>query len=174
MEHYDCPEIELLIDDYLDGMIAQEDKKKMEKHLAGCPGCRSYIESTVILVEKAAILSRSTGNDLLPKDKQKELWDKIEAGINASLPQKDPHIYNMNGLEDEYIAVSKKPGNKNNKQNLNGGVWGSLRYYASGIAAVLILAFVIYGVNQFMKSRNSDTLGLTDSIVEVGGPKWSN
>lgn len=172
MEHINCPEAELLIDDYLDGMIAQEDKKKMEEHLAGCQACRSYIESTVILVEKAAILSRNSGDDLLPKDKQKELWDKIEAGINASLPQKDPHIYNMNGLEDEYITVSKKPGNKNNKININGGTWGSLRYYASGIAAVLILAFVIYGINQFMKSRNSDSLGLTDNIVEVGGPKW--
>ncbi len=175
MEHINCPETELLIDDYLEGMIAAEDKKKMEEHLAGCQNCRSYIESTVILVEKAAMLARS-GEDLLPKEKQKELWNKIEAGINASLPKKDSHIYNMSGLEDEYIAVSKTAKDKAKKKQTSGSssgsTWGSFRYYASGIAAVLILAFVIYGVNQFMKSRNSGTLGLTDNIVEVGGPKW--
>jgi hypothetical protein len=170
MEHTNCPETELLIDEYLDGMIAAEDKKKMEEHLSGCLRCKNYLEETVLLLEKAALLSRSGGEDLLSKDKQKELWNKIEEGINASLPQKDSHIYNMSGLEDEYIAVKKTGVNRKTKDSLR--PWGSLRYYASGIAAALILAFVIYGVNEFVKSQKSGGIVLTDNIVEVGGPKW--
>lgn len=45
-----------------------------------------------------------------------------------------------------------------------------MRYYASGIAAILVLAFVIYGVNQFMK--RSGSVNVDGNIVEISGPKW--
>lgn len=171
MKQTGCEEYELLIDEYLEGMITAEDKQRMESHLAGCKICRSYLESTVILIEKAVLLGRNDGKELVTSQKQNELWSKIEAKINASLPVSDGHIYNMSGLEDEYIpAPSAGSTTRNTGTPAPLFSWSSMRYYVSGIAAVLILAFVIYGVNQFMK-RGTD-VGITDGIVEVGGPKW--
>ncbi|MBE2217737.1 MAG: zf-HC2 domain-containing protein [Ignavibacteria bacterium] len=174
MKHTNCDEIMLMVDDYLDGMISTENRQLMEEHLNTCSGCKKYLEDTVLLLDKAAVLGKD--EKMLPKEKQQEMWNSIEAKINASLPVTDPHIYNMSGFEDEYIPVSSANGvnkiNKSEKTSASGNtVWGSMRYYMSGIAAVLILAFVIYGVNQFLKRGND--VNLTNGIVEVsGGTKW--
>lgn len=157
-----CREIELLVDDYLEGMISTEDRKKMEDHLTGCAVCGKYIEETVILLEKAVLMQKE---DKLPADKKQKLWNNIEAKIIPA-KQDDAHIYNMNGFEDEYIPTVKE----SDIQSSTGGLWGSFRYYISGIAAIVVLAFVIYGVNQFMKRSSNDFV--TDNIVEIGGPKW--
>ncbi|MEO8512282.1 MAG: zf-HC2 domain-containing protein [Ignavibacteria bacterium] len=177
MKYNNCEEVELLVDDYLEGMISTEDRQKMEEHLKGCPACKKYLEETVILIEKTALIAREDEKEetLLAKDKQQELWSGIEAKINSKIPEHDPHIYNMNGFEDEYIPLGiGKNSNKKNKDHSTPGrvsAWGSMRYYFSGIAAVLILAFVIFGVNRYMKSRNN--VELSSNIVEVsGGPKW--
>jgi hypothetical protein len=171
MIHKNCEQTELLVDDYLEGMISTEDRSKMEEHLAGCPACRKYLEETVILIEKAALLSRdeALGKEMLPTAKQAELWNRIEAKINESLPDaRSTHIYNMSGYDDVYSSADKPSVVKLEPKTSR---WGAMRYYVSGLAAVFILAFVIYGVNQFLK-RNND-INLTNGIVEVsGGPKW--
>jgi len=173
MIHKNCEQIELLVDDYLEGMISTEDRRKMEEHLSGCHNCRKYLEETVILIEKAVLLSRDEahGRELLPTVKQKELWNRIEAKINDSLPEKgSSHIYNMSGLEDEYIPAGSSASSVE-KITRPPSRWGAMRYYASGLAAVFILAFVIYGVNQFLKRSND--INLSDDIVEISGsPKW--
>ena len=172
MKHTNCEEIEILADDYLEGMISTEDRQKMEEHLKGCNACRKYLEETVLLIEKASLIAGEDekNNKLLSKDKQREIWDSIEAKINSALPEKDTHVYNMNGFEDEYIPASENSVTKIDSA-ASKTAWGSMRYYFSGIAAVLILAFVIYGVNRYMKTRtNAD---LNTNIVEIsGGPKW--
>lgn len=183
MKHINCEETELLVDDYLEGMISTDNRQKMEEHLKGCTACKKYLEETVLLIEKAVLLGRDekNGSRLLSKEKQQRLWNSIEAKINSTLPEKDSHIYNMNGyntdgFEDEYIAVSDPNKSYAAKADTSDIVktsaWGSMRYYFSGIAAVLILAFVIYGISSYMKSRNND-LNLSGNFIEVsGGPKW--
>ncbi|MBZ0202610.1 MAG: zf-HC2 domain-containing protein [Ignavibacteria bacterium] len=174
MEHYKCDEIKPLVDDYLEGMISAEGRAKMEEHLKACSSCKKYLEDTVLLVEKASLLAQDSYIDdkLISKEKKAELWSSIEANINTALPDKDSHIYNMSGLEDEYIPLTKPEESSVVKlENTATGRWGSFIYYMSGMAAVLILAFVIYGVNQFLKKDSS--LNFTDSVVEIsGGPKW--
>ncbi|MCI0448836.1 MAG: zf-HC2 domain-containing protein, partial [Chlorobi bacterium] len=167
-----CEEIQLLIDDYLDGMISTEDRNIMNSHIAGCTECKKYLEDTVVILEKAALLSRLPaerhGDANMPsKGKKTEMWNKIEFKISSVKPAGDTHIYNMSGLEDEYIPYTSK--DETAKQTKTGG-WGSFRYYISGIAAVLVLAFVIFGVTQFLK-RGSDTV-ITDGIVDVASPHW--
>jgi hypothetical protein len=169
MKHNYCEETELLVDDYLEGMISTESRQKMEDHLKECDACKKYLEETVLLIEKAALILREDEkeNKHLTKEKQHELWNKIEAKINAKLPEHEEHIYNMNGFEDEYIPVGSSSADTSAKVS----AWGSMRYYFSGIAAVLILAFVVFGVNRYMKSRND--VDLNSNIVEIsGGPKW--
>ncbi len=183
MKYNNCGETELLLDDYLEGMISTEDRQKMEEHLKGCPSCKKYLEETVILIEKTALIARDDEKDngILAKEKQQELWSRIETQINSRLPEHEEHIYNMGGFEDEYISVGseKNLNKKDNNAKDNSGkdtsgkvsAWGSMRYYFSGIAAVLILAFVVFGVNRYMKSRND--VELNTNIVEIsGGPKW--
>jgi hypothetical protein len=168
-----CEEIELLVDDYLDGMITSEDRQKMEQHLTGCDGCRKYIEETVFLMEKAVLLSKT--DNIISDGKKAELWDKIEAKINAaaetSANVSAAQIYNMSGLED---TSSQNTLSQSTVEHIPAkpGVWNSMRYYISGLAAVFVLAFVIYGVTQFMK-RSGDNLNISgNDIVEIGGPKW--
>ncbi len=178
MKYITCEENELLVDDYLEGMISNENRQLMEAHLKGCTSCKKYLEETVILIEKTSLIAAEDekGEKLLAKDKQQAMWSSIEAKINAKLPEHDDtHIYNMNGFEDEYIPVINNSGTKDIKSGsdaMRRSAWGSMRYYFSGIAAVLILAFVIYGVNRYMKSRDNG-IELNTNIVEVsGGPKW--
>ena len=168
MKNISCREIELLIDDYLEGMISTEDKKKMKEHLGGCPGCKSYLESTVIIVEKAALMARTEGKDLMSKEKQNDLWNKIEARLNEKTAAGDQKVFNISGLDDEFTGA--EISSVRNVTPVSRGLRGSMRYYISGIAAVLILAFVIYGVNRFIKQNNS--VIISDSMIEIGGPKW--
>jgi hypothetical protein len=169
MKHINCDEILLMVDDYLEGMISTENRQLMEEHLKSCSGCKKYLEDTVLILDKAAVLGKD--EKLLSKDKQNEIWNSIESRINSRLPATDTHIYNMSGHEDEYIPIKGVQKISRTRVNSGNGAWGSMRYYMSGIAAVLILAFVVYGVNQFLK-KGSD-INLTNGIVEVsGGPKW--
>lgn len=162
-----CAQAELLADDYLEGMITSEDKQKMEQHIHSCPACSKYLEETVQLLEKAVQLSRhDNSNNIISAEKKNKLWNSIESKITASKSTPDAHIYNMSGLEDEYIPSTTIEKTEETKH----GIWRSMRYYVSGIASMLVLAFVIYGVNQFMK-RSGD-INIDGNIVEISGPKW--
>lgn len=159
-----CEKIELLVDEYLDGMISAEEKLLMEEHIKNCANCAKYLEETVVLLEKSVLLSKT---DFVSKEKKNDIWNKIETKISAPAKTTDTHIYNMSGLEDEYIpSVSTVERVEETKH----GIWRSMRYYVSGIAAVLVLAFVIYGVNQFMK--RSGEVSVDGNIVEISSPKW--
>lgn len=168
-----CVKNELLVDEYLEGMITAEDRQEMESHLNGCANCRKYLEETVFLMEKAVLLSKS--ENIISAEKKNDLWSKIDSKITAQKLTEESlndsaatPIYSMSGLKDnspytntvEHIPTPQKT------------MWGSFRYYVSGLAAVIVLAFVIYGVNQFMKTNDGTFNKLSDNVVEIGGPKW--
>ena len=81
-----CIQIELLIDDYLDGMISAkerpEDKNRMDTHIAECAHCSYYLEETVRLLEKI----KTIPNDInfFSSEKKNMIWNAIEAGITKS------------------------------------------------------------------------------------------
>lgn len=39
-----CREVVELMTDYLDGALSTEDRARFEDHIAGCDGCRAYLE----------------------------------------------------------------------------------------------------------------------------------
>ena len=47
-----CGEIELLIDEQIEGMISLSDKQKMEIHIADCPGCKEYLKNLTTWMRK--------------------------------------------------------------------------------------------------------------------------
>ncbi len=156
-----CEKVQLLIEDHLDGMIRAEDKRLMEEHISSCNECKSYLEYTVMLIDNASLISRG---DKLPGVKKSELWANIEAKINARSVQESSQIYNMSGLEDEYIPVQKK------EESYPGSRWSSLRYYVSGLAAVFALAFIIYMVSQFR--QGSEINIVSDGSIFETATKW--
>src|SRR4030095_672439 len=155
-----CEEIQLLIEDYLDGMISTENKTRMEKHISSCNRCKSYLEYTVMLIDNTSLMAR---NDKISEDKKRALWNNIEASINHPTAN-DGQIYNMSGLEDEYIAPTTLP-----KTEVSSPRWSSFRYYMSGLAAVFALAFIIYLVSQFKQGGQVQIV--SNEIVDIG-TKW--
>lgn len=38
-----CQELVELVTDYLEGALSRRDRKRFEKHIAGCPNCTEYV-----------------------------------------------------------------------------------------------------------------------------------
>ncbi len=52
-----CKEVVELITDYLEGALLPEKRAPLEEHVAGCPGCRNYIEQvrlTIVMLRNLA------------------------------------------------------------------------------------------------------------------------
>src|SRR5690242_19733173 len=79
-----CEQIELLIDDYLDGMISAEDKNRMDAHTAECAHCSNYLEETIRLLEKVNAVSKDPVP--LSSEKKNRIWNAIETGIANNKP----------------------------------------------------------------------------------------
>jgi predicted anti-sigma-YlaC factor YlaD len=41
-----CSELVQLVTDYLEGALPSRKRQNFEEHLAGCAGCRAYVEQT--------------------------------------------------------------------------------------------------------------------------------
>ena len=39
-----CQQLVELVTDYLEGRLSRRDRKRFERHIAGCDGCRTYVE----------------------------------------------------------------------------------------------------------------------------------
>jgi anti-sigma factor RsiW len=64
-----CTRLEELINDFVDGRLAEADRQDVEQHLAGCPDCRRSVEQLRALVDQAAALPKEIppSRDLLPE-----------------------------------------------------------------------------------------------------------
>ncbi|HEY3252224.1 MAG TPA: zf-HC2 domain-containing protein [Ignavibacteria bacterium] len=158
-----CKEVQLLIEDYLDGMISTENKKGMEQHISSCNNCKAYLEYTVMLIDNTSLMSKQ---DRLSDEKKNQLWNNIESKINSTSSAGDTQIYNMSGLEDEYIPPRLTPSERTEVSPK----WSSFRYYISGLAAVFALAFIIYVVSQFRQGSSNINV-ISTGIVETSA-KW--
>jgi anti-sigma factor RsiW len=69
-----CPEMEVRLNEYVDGTLAARERAAVEAHLADCAGCRAAIVELRALVTAAAALPTS----IAP---QRNLWTTIEARI---------------------------------------------------------------------------------------------
>jgi anti-sigma factor RsiW len=67
MEQLSCQELVELVTDYLEGVLREEERADLERHLEGCDGCREYIEQMRATVELTGSL---TPADLAPEAEQ--------------------------------------------------------------------------------------------------------
>jgi hypothetical protein len=139
MKQLNCDEIELLIDEHIEGMISLSDKETMDEHIAGCDNCRSYLQKTESLIKNINSLPPETSN--LSVQKKNELWNSVESKIDTNKYKKEYPVQTEN-INDEIDS-------KNN-------FFYRFRYIISGIAAVIVLGFIIYGVKNL--NLNNDRL----------------
>ncbi|MBN1396505.1 MAG: von Willebrand factor type A domain-containing protein [Bacteroidetes bacterium] len=83
-----------LIDDYIDGTLAAEDRKKVELHLKECPQCRKKVSEIESVVHDLHRLPKSIE---LPEKLQKAIDNKLlEYGTNHHTPQrKRTQVWNL-------------------------------------------------------------------------------
>lgn len=131
-----CEEMELLIDDQLDGMISLSEKQKLENHIAVCDSCKAYLKNTLETINQLDTLN---SKNLKFESADKELiWDKVSKNIDLS-----EHSAAINTGDTEQI----------NSYNL----FKKKYYWISGIAAVIAVLFIVYAVKNwnFTKGENS-------------------
>jgi hypothetical protein len=139
-----CEEIELLIDEHLDGMIALSDKDIMDKHIANCDSCKKYLQETESLIKKTGAMPQDVFT--LSVQKKTGLWNSIESKI------------------DKNKYIKEKSVNDGSYQTENTGknnFFHKYRYIISGLAAVVVLGFIVYGVKNLKLENDRLTLQST-------------
>lgn len=131
-----CEQVELIIDENLEGMISLKDKELMDSHIASCTNCAKYLEDTTALIKNLKSLPKelNAGSSIRKND----LWKKVRAGI-------DVNKYKTQKVEITTVT--------NPKQTF----FTKYKYYISGAAAVLLVGLIFYGV----KNTTTTTSRLT-------------
>ena len=82
-----CQQVVELVTDYLDGALPESERRRFERHLAGCPHCTEYLAQIRATIELAG---RVTPDDLTPQmqDEFIELYRQWQAepGPDAGQP----------------------------------------------------------------------------------------
>ena len=64
-----CRDVVELMTDYLEGALSAEDRARFEDHIAGCDGCRAYLEQLRVTKQAAGRLA----SEPVPESLQAEL-----------------------------------------------------------------------------------------------------
>jgi anti-sigma factor RsiW len=59
-----CQEVVELVSDYLEGALSRGERRRFERHLAGCPHCTEYLAQ---MRETIRLTGRLVGEDLSPQ-----------------------------------------------------------------------------------------------------------
>ena len=70
-----CQQMVELVTDYLEGCLSRQDRKRFERHLAGCPNCTAYLEQIRSTI-------RATGT-IAPEDLSPGARDELTALYRA-------------------------------------------------------------------------------------------
>jgi anti-sigma factor RsiW len=59
-----CQEAVNLVSDYLDGSLSRRQRRRLEKHLAGCDACGAYVEQIRVTIAATGLVR---ADDLSPE-----------------------------------------------------------------------------------------------------------
>ena len=62
-----CRELVELVTEYLEGALPRSDRRRFEKHIAGCDACTAYIEQIRLTIRAAG---RLTEDDIEPEARE--------------------------------------------------------------------------------------------------------
>jgi len=66
-----CHEMVEIITDYLEGALPAEDRRRVEEHLAICPGCANYLEQMRETIRLTGLLTE----EQIPEEQKQELLE---------------------------------------------------------------------------------------------------
>ena len=66
MRALSCKEVVELVTAYLEGALSRRDRKRFERHIAGCDACTAYLEQMRITIRTVGTI---TEDDLSPEAK---------------------------------------------------------------------------------------------------------
>lgn len=72
-----CQQLVELVSDYLDGSLREQDREKVEAHLAVCDACTGYVEQ----VRRMLRLTKGLAIDTLPPERVSRLIDVFRANM---------------------------------------------------------------------------------------------
>jgi anti-sigma factor RsiW len=73
-----CEEVGLLIDDFVDGTLTDDERSRVERHLAACPSCEAMAGDLAQIRRLAAALS--------PRRPRSDAWQQLSHRIRAEQP----------------------------------------------------------------------------------------
>jgi anti-sigma factor RsiW len=78
-----CQQVVELVSDYLEGALSRAERRRLQRHLRGCPNCTAYLEQMRVTI---AATGRLTPEDLSPevRDEFIELFRSWRADDPAS------------------------------------------------------------------------------------------
>ncbi|MBV6478825.1 MAG: hypothetical protein HGGPFJEG_01582 [Ignavibacteria bacterium] len=129
-----CSETELLIDEFLDGMIQLKDKELMDEHIKSCAFCSDYLKKNEYIIKELSHMSDD--NLYMSNDEKSNYWNKIEKQIDFK----------------RHIKSSQESA-QNETENLDIGFIGRYKYILTGIAAALLIFTFYYIVKNIDTER---------------------
>ncbi len=74
-----CQRVVEMVTDYLEGALPRSERRRLEKHLAGCPHCTEYLAQ---IRETIRLAGRVTPEDLTPqmRDDLTDLYRRWRSG----------------------------------------------------------------------------------------------
>ncbi len=78
-----CKRVQQLLDDFVDGLLPERDRSRLEAHLTGCDSCRRDLAALQALLDDAAALPTEI-------DPSKDLWSAVKSqiGEERSVPSR--------------------------------------------------------------------------------------
>jgi anti-sigma factor RsiW len=65
-----CQELVELVTAYFDGSLSRRDRRRFEKHIAGCDHCTAYVEQMGLVIQATG---RLTEEDIAPRAREELL-----------------------------------------------------------------------------------------------------
>jgi hypothetical protein len=139
----DCNEAEKIVFLYVDNVLTKNKKQKFEKHISGCKNCRYELEASANIVKKYCELS--------DVEISENVKDKIFENV-VRLPIK-PTFFLLNKLSLVIPEIKAQFG-------LMPKFKPSIKF---GFVTVLILIFVLIGINHFQNNVHQKQ----DDLLEI-------
>jgi predicted anti-sigma-YlaC factor YlaD len=77
-----CQEVVELVTEYLENALLPETQKRLEEHIADCPGCTNYIEQVQLTI---GMLRQLTREPVFPATKQEllQIFQNWKRGLSS-------------------------------------------------------------------------------------------
>jgi anti-sigma factor RsiW len=76
-----CQKFEYWISGYIDGELPEDERRQLEKHMAGCDDCRGELERLRTLKEELAMLKFREPSDAEIERYWRRVYNRLERGI---------------------------------------------------------------------------------------------